>query len=223
MNLSAAMLMAGCGVTSNIDLWDATVDGDIQIVKQYLDAGGDVNVKDDEFYSISLLHSAVRHNHEEMVSLLLENGADINIKSTNSNTALLLTGTHGNQVIAKLLVEAGANVNEAGFGGWTTLHMASYEGHMNLVNYLVTVAGADLHIKDEGGTTALHCAAIKGHINVIKLLYLKDADINAIGDEGTTPLDAAIEGGQEEAQVLIRMLGGKTYEQVKEPNEFLRG
>jgi ankyrin repeat protein len=66
---------------------------------------------------------------------------------------------------------------------------------MHLVNYLVSRRGADVEIKDDGGTTALHCAALKGHDNIIKLLFLKDADVNAMGDEGTTPLDAAIEGG----------------------------
>ena len=127
---------------------------------------------------------------------------------------LSLTGIHGNVSVADLLVSAGADLNYKGFGGWTPLHMAAFKGHINLVNYFVTIRGAEVEIKDDGGTTAMHCAAFKGHDNVIRLLFIKDADINAMGDEGTTPLDAAIEGEQDESATLIRSIGGMTFEEL---------
>ena len=93
--------------------------------------------------------------------------------------------------------------------------MAAFKGQMHLVNYLVSRKGAEVEIKDDGGTTAMHCAAFKGHDNVICLLFIKDADVNAMGDEGTTPLDAAIEGEQHESATLIRSIGGMTFEELK--------
>ncbi len=201
--------------TPDIPILDAVSEGNIDVVRMYFADGLDLNLKYEEWNSTTLLHRAVAADQEEIVKLLIDKGADINAKDINSNTPLSLTGIHGNVSVADLLVSAGADLNHKGFGGWTPLHMAAFKGHINLVNYFVTIRGAEVEIKDDGGTTALHCAAFKGHDNVICLLFIKDADVNAMGDEGTTPLDAAIEGGQHESATLIRSIGGMTFEELK--------
>ena len=227
----AAVLVVGCGTTQSqksaelpksktpdIPILDAVSEGNVDVVKMYLADGLDLNLKYEQWNSTTLLHRAVAADQEETVKLLIDNGADINAKDINSNAPLSLTGIHGNVSVADLLVSGGADLNYKGFGGWTSLHIAAFEGHMHLVNYLVSRRGADVEIKDDGGTTALHCAALKGHDNIIKLLFLKDADVNAMGDEGTTPLDAAIEGGQHESATLIRTIGGLTFEELQALN-----
>ena len=227
----AAVVLLGCGTTQSqksaelpksktpgIPILDAVSEGNVDVVKMYLADGLDLNLKYEQWNSTTLLHRAVAADQEETVKLLIDNGADINAKDINSNAPLSLTGIHGNVSVADLLVSGGADLNYKGFGGWTPLHIAAFEGHMHLVNYLVSRRGADVEIKDDGGTTALHCAALKGHDNIIKLLFLKDADVNAMGDEGTTPLDAAIEGGQHESATLIRTIGGLTFEELQALN-----
>ena len=228
LTISATVLFAGCAMTQpqksvelpttktpDISILDAVSAGNVDVVKMYLSDGLDLNLKYEQWFSTTLLHRAVAADQEEIVKLLIDRGADVNAKDINSNAPLSLTGIHGNVSVADLLVSSGADLNYKGFGGWTPLHMAAFKGHINLVNYFVTIRGAEVEIKDDGGTTAMHCAAFKGHDNVICLLFIKDADVNAMGDEGTTPLDAAIEGGQHESATLIRSIGGMTFEELK--------
>ncbi len=224
----AAVVLVGCGTiqsqksaelpkskTSGISILNAVSEGNVDVVKMYLADGLDLNLKYEQWRSTTLLHRAVAADQEEIVKLPIDKGADVNAKDINSNAPLSLTGIHGNVSVADLLVSAGAGLNYKGFGGWTPLHMAAFKGHINLVNYFVTIRGAEVEIKDDGGTTAMHCAAFKGHDNVICLLFIKDADVNAMGEKGTTPLDAAIEGGQHESATLIRSIGGMTFEELK--------
>jgi len=224
----AAVVLVGCTMnqpqesaelpkpkTPDIPILDAVSEGNIDVVRMYLADGLDLNLKYEEWNSTTLLHRAVAADQEEIVKLLIDRGADVNAKDINSNAPLSLTGIHGNVSVADLLVSSGADLNYKGFGGWTPLHMAAFKGQMHLVNYLVSRKGAEVEIKDDGGTTALHCAAFKGHNNVINFLFLKDANVNAMGDQGTTPLDAAIEGGQDESATLIRSIGGMTFEELK--------
>ena len=53
--------------------------------------------------------------------------------------------------------------------GRTALHWAAYNGHSDLVRYLV-VLGADVYHTDHLGCTALHCAACRGEAECCDLL-----------------------------------------------------
>ena len=53
--------------------------------------------------------------------------------------------------------------------GRIALHWAAYNGHSDLVRYLV-VLGADVYHTDHLGCTALHCAACRGEAECCDLL-----------------------------------------------------
>lgn len=74
------------------------------------------------------------------------------------------------------------------------LHDAAKSGDAGAVEQLLA-GGVDVNEKDAGFNTALHWAAGKGHLAVIRVLVSKGADINAkdIGD--WTPLQHAMEVG----------------------------
>ena len=61
---------------------------------------------------------ASQNGHKEIVKLLLEKGADINVKQTATGaTALLLASQNGRTDVVKLLLEKGADVNAKVNGG----------------------------------------------------------------------------------------------------------
>lgn len=62
------------------------------------------------------LHFAARDGHSQAVTLLLDAGADINRKSADGNTPLLIALINGQFDIAMQFVEKGAKVNLAGDG-----------------------------------------------------------------------------------------------------------
>ena len=65
---------------------DASKYGNIEAVKQHLDAGSDVNAKDN--LGATPLHWATVNGHKEIVELLIANGADVNAKDDRGMSPL---------------------------------------------------------------------------------------------------------------------------------------
>ncbi|MFP6612679.1 MAG: ankyrin repeat domain-containing protein [Pirellulales bacterium] len=82
------MLLVGCGESQSPELptaeaphyplWKAVENGNIEAVKQHLDAGTDVNAKDN--FGFIPLHLAARRGHKEIAELLIASGAHVNAK-----------------------------------------------------------------------------------------------------------------------------------------------
>lgn len=80
----------------------------------------DVNLKD--FLSTKL--SSDSQNRHEFVKFLIENGADVNSKDKNGNTALISASSNRDLEIAKLLIENRADLNAKNKHGKTALMVA---------------------------------------------------------------------------------------------------
>ncbi len=83
----AAVLLVGCGPSApDISIHDAVGafgrKVNIEAVKQHLDAGTDVEARDN--YSRTPLYYAVEKGHKKMVELLIARGANVNAKSNGS-------------------------------------------------------------------------------------------------------------------------------------------
>ena len=73
----------------------------------------------------------------------------------------------------------------------TSLSLAAYFGHPNMVHYLAEELGADINIADNAGRTPLYVGALQGHPAVVRVLLKLRADINQSDKEGMTPLMVA--------------------------------
>ena len=74
----------------------------------------------------------------------------------------------------------------------TPLHYASGNGHLNVVEYLITEHNCDPLITNTHGLTPLHFASAFGHMNVVKYLTVKyGCDPQVTCSDGGTPLHAA--------------------------------
>ena len=89
-----------------ISIYDAAWGGNIEAVKQHLDAGADVNAKFDDD-GISPLHYAAYRSHKEIAELLISKGADVNAKDENGDTPLNWAAAGGHMEIAELLIASG--------------------------------------------------------------------------------------------------------------------
>ena len=91
---------------------------------------------------------AISANNEEMVTKLLEAGADVNIVSPQTgDTALSTASSMGYAGYVKQLIEAGADVNQPeGQSCMTPLMEAARSGNIEIVKLLVE-AGADVNAK----------------------------------------------------------------------------
>ena len=91
----AAVLLVGCGESQqssikvelkseppivkalDISIHDAARDKNIEVLKQHLESGIDVNLKDK--FGDTPLHKAALNGHKAIAELLIEKGADVNI------------------------------------------------------------------------------------------------------------------------------------------------
>jgi ankyrin repeat protein len=95
--------------------------GNLEFVKELLEAGADVNAVND--YSQTALMAAAGEGREKVVEELLEAGADVNAVNDYSQTALMLAARKGCADVVEELLEAGADVKAEQYGK-TALQMA---------------------------------------------------------------------------------------------------
>lgn len=82
--------------------------GDVAVMKQALTDGADPNTKDPQSGN-TLLTTAALMGHTEIVTLLLEHGADVNSRNRDEGTALHIAAFFGRTETVKLLLEKGAD------------------------------------------------------------------------------------------------------------------
>ena len=99
-----------------------------------------------------MIHS--RDNYKEIVKLLLEARADVNIKDKYGEAALIYTLKYGYTEIVELLIEAGANVNIKDKDGLTALIYALKNGNLDIAKLLIE-KGADINFKNKKGKNSL--------------------------------------------------------------------
>jgi ankyrin repeat protein len=162
-------------------LSESTRKGHKKLLEHMLNTGCDINAylgdlqKDED--RLTLLHLAILNNQDDVVSLLIERGADINIPSSNSYTALHFAAQVDNVEIITLLLNKGMSVNVTGRRYDTPLHSAAQCGSLRAAEVLVK-GGAAIDKTDKYGRTALIDAARNREMEVVRFLVENGADVN---------------------------------------------
>ena len=109
-------------------------------------------------------------------------------------------------VYSKYLSEDIIDYNPKNIDGKTTLHIASENGHKEIVKlFLNHPKVTDMNIRDKNGQTPMHLAAQEGHIEVLDLLLNHNMVYkNPMDNEGKTPMHVAAYEGH--ADVIEKLL-----------------
>ena len=138
----AATWLAGCATSPppRLAIWDAAELGRIEVVRQYLAAGTDVNAKGG-ITGLSALHQAAFHGHTGIARLLVAAGADVNATSRRGETPLHSTVYWEHREIAALLIANGAAVNAKLENGQTPLDWAIQLGAADMAEFFRSQGG----------------------------------------------------------------------------------
>ena len=150
--------------------------------------------------STTLMHAAYTGTIEMMTSLI-DAGADVNASNDRKATALHWAITDPAKV--RLLLLKGADVNARTADGRTALHLAaSLPAGARIVEMLLE-AGADVNARSIIGVTPLFPGSVSS-VETTRLLLAKGADPNARNGLGATPLMlAALIGGPDTVALLL--------------------
>ncbi|ONK56623.1 uncharacterized protein A4U43_C10F10840 [Asparagus officinalis] len=158
----------------------------------------------------SPLHFAAAKGHNEIVTLLLEKGADVNSRNYCGQTALMQACRHGHWEAVQTLLLFRCNVTRADYlSGRTALHFAAIDGHVRCIRLLaadfvpsapygVASSGVEsdnsasgpkfsqsvltrfINKPADGGVTALHLAALNGYSDCVQLLLDLHASVSTV-------------------------------------------
>ena len=116
------------------NIWVASTEGNIEKVMGYIASGVSINAQDE--FGFSPLHAATQYGHINLLEYLLSNGADVNIRDADGDTALLVCE---NQACFELLERHGADINAKNNDGGGFPEKAvelADEGNEDMVTFL---------------------------------------------------------------------------------------
>ena len=144
--------------TPPVDLHTAVVTDNLEVIRQHVKAGSDLNIAEPTRQSSPLITAAAM-NKIEAAKILIEAGADLNHKNADGSTALHTAIVFGNSDLARILINSGTDLNLQNNDGSTALHLAVFFGHAEVVKALLA-KDADRSIKNTRGHTALETVQV---------------------------------------------------------------
>lgn len=138
------------------------------------------------------LHFAAFSGNLQLLELLKQYNANLNIRNYDLNTPLMLAAKMKQHDAIRRLVEFGADVNFEGRDGTTAAHHAAAMGHTATVKLLASLGANVSQPQVSGSGSVLHWACHSGEIDVVgTLIHDFHADINTRDAHGGTPLFVA--------------------------------
>jgi len=208
----------------------ATEAGSEEVVAKLIEIGVNVDAQKGAFpldmdasEGTTALYVAVREDNQEMAKLLVEAGADINLFTRRlSNSPLNLAIIYNRAEILDFFLDSNLEayefdegiIDDAGMGDLEVLkvliaHDLEFDdayryaldkairfGYLDEVKFLVE--------RGFEAPNAVHGAAANGHLDVLNFLIKNGYDLNAVDDEGNTPLHIVGHPRLEVAQFLIQ-------------------
>ncbi|XP_039992525.1 kinase D-interacting substrate of 220 kDa B isoform X3 [Xiphias gladius] len=158
--------------------------------------------------AVQSLFSYVEEENLAAIKAHLDKFKDVDSRSDNGQTPLMVAAEQGNLEIVQELIRRGANINLDDVDCWTALISAAKEGHIEVVRELLE-NNANLEHRDMGGWTALMWAAYKGCTDVAQLLLEKGANPNITGQYSVYPIIWAAGRGHADIVHLLLQHGAK--------------
>ena len=186
------------------------------IVLDLLEAGDDPNQMASSGHESTPLMLAARHAPGEVITELIERGAQVNARSPETGqTALMIAASSNNTAAAEALLAGGADIDTVDQAGLKAVNHGARAGRGSAVVKLIQEwrrkrvrewRGPEVDRPNEDGNTLLSQAAQRGDSEEVERLLELGADPTRSDADGRTPLIRAVDTG--DPQLLDRLLRG---------------
>ncbi len=164
--------------------------------------------------------AAVRQGHQNIVRLLSQHGASLDLKGALGEAPLAAAILANQGETFDALLKLGADPNKK-CDRETPLHVSVNAGRIGFVRSLIE-AGADVSVKNGDGDTPLHLAIRGGDAALIGALTEVDSNVAIKNSRGQTPLHEAARSADRETFSLLLQRGADLKAKDKEKLGALR-
>ncbi|EIJ40946.1 ankyrin repeat-containing protein [Beggiatoa alba B18LD] len=184
-------------------------------------AGIDVNALTNDVEAQTALHLAVNNDYFSLVELLVQHGANLELKNAKGLMPLGIAARNGDARMAEYLLKKGAGARRSR----VLFHAASCTKNDTVLRMLLD-QGMDVNLPDEEGYTPIFAAIAAYSLHNVKLLMEKGVDLTQRSPKGQTVLELAFacwgevsnltgetvsqerKQAESDAKEIIRLLGG---------------
>ncbi|QRI42761.1 ankyrin repeat protein [Mudlarkpox virus] len=163
---------------------------DINLCDIFIKYNANVNIIDKS--NRTPLFYAVKKDDYDMVKLLLDNGANVNVQDSVGYSCLHFAGIHNSSTeIISTLIQYGTELNSCDWVGRTPLHVFVIESNFEAVKLLLK-AGAYVNVRDKCRQFPIYYSVVKSDHLISGLLLKYGANPNTLSDSGETLLSIAV-------------------------------
>lgn len=167
----------------------ASLKNRLKIAKYMLKKGANIDAGDSQG-KVALMYALWQPGGEELALYFLKKGANYVARDQIGNTALHYAALGGNPQGIHMTYGGGINVNDRNQEGITPFFAACVKANTAILQQLASM-DAEVKAEDSVGMNALHYAAANGDLEGLKWLVAQGVDINAVAENGFSPLDIA--------------------------------
>ncbi|XP_071836319.1 uncharacterized protein [Apostichopus japonicus] len=180
----------------SIPLFCSIESGNLAVAKELL-----LTHKQDQILSMkdsnkdTALHIACRKAEGDMIKLLVDSGAQVDIQNDDGHTPLHITAWLGDVTTLKYLYHVKANPDICDKLDRSPLHIAAENGHTEVVELLVDRFKASVAARTKDGSTLMHIASQCGHPDTALAFLKKGVPLHMPNKAGAVCLHAAAKRG----------------------------
>ena len=187
----AAAVLVGCGAKApEISIHEAASQGNIEVIKKYLEAGLDINVYDDQNMSPLDRASIVGKWDTDSIKSKKKLAVDIIKKAGGVHNSIIGSMFAADIESIQHFLDQNIDINTKWEMGSTLVYHSCNQGNIEVVKYLISM-GADINIANNNGGTPLHRACNFGDPDLVGILIDAGANIDAIDGQQLSPLHVA--------------------------------
>ena len=175
-------------------LHHSAASGSYKLVSFFASKGTDVHLKTKN--EENCLHLAALNGHLNLCKTLIDKHKfDVNSENNDGLTALHHSAAIGSYELVSFFASKGTDVHLKTKNGHNCLHLAAFNGHLNLCKTLIDKHKFDPNAPDNDGWTALHHSVIIGSYELVSFFASMGADVHLKTKNGQNCLHLAASKG----------------------------